>query len=487
MGVSINSLPGSSIPYDGTEVLPLVQSGATKKASLASLITYLSTASLYANTELNALSGNWQSSYTSLYSLSSNWQNSSNTVKGLSGRWSNAYNTVNTLSGEWDSVYNTVSSLSGSWNSTFNTLYNLSGTWNTLNTNYNAYSPAWESNYTNNKNLSSNWNSSYSTVGLLSSNWNSTYNTVNSLSSVHTTVNSLSNNWESNYTNNKNLSGNWNSVYNQVNSLSSNWSSVYSTGSSISSVYTTVNSLSDKWESAYSISSACQNALSTFATIEYTHSNFLPLTGGIITGNTEVKFGNLTVYGNISASGALTFTNTYVSSTSSLSVISNSPYPIPGLFVSQAGTGDIATFYDVSSDKEVFHIGGSVGYPGVGVNTSFPNKAFTVVGDISATGVITASGSDIDINVITDNTSRVFTNEDNNKVIHLDTTISSLCAIFPDTLRVGFNVAIMNIGLNNLVLSAAQLNSIGTSITTRFGGAFIYKDSTSLFAVGRLI
>ena len=45
----------------------------------------------------------------------------------------------------------------------------------------------------------------------------------------------------------------------------------------------------------------------------------------------------------------------------------------------------------------------------------------------------------------------------------------------------------MNVGTNNLVLSSAQLNSAGTIITTRYGGAFVYKDSGNLFAVGRLV
>ena len=112
------------------------------------------------------------------------------------------------------------------------------------------------------------------------------------------------------------------------------------------------------------------------------------MTGGTISGDTKIRFGDLTVFGNISATGSVNYSNTFVSTTSSLCAMANSPYPVPGLYVSQAGTGDIATFYDVSSDREVFHVGGSEGYPGVGVNTSFPNKDFTVVGDISATGII---------------------------------------------------------------------------------------------------
>ena len=265
-------------------------------------------------------------------------------------------------------------------------------------------------------------------------------------------------------------------IYNN-NFNSNNWNNTY----------TTVKANSGNWDTAYNIASIYQTASSTFATYTYTNNTFFPLSGGTILGDTKVKFGDLTVYGNISATGSINYSNTFISTTSSLCALANSTYPIPGLYVSQAGTGDIASFYDVSTNREVFHIGGSEGYPGVGVNTSYPNKALTVVGDISATGVITASGSNVNINVITVNNSRVFTDADNNKVVHLDTTTASLCAIFPSTLSSGFNVAIMNIGVNSLVLSGAQLNSAGTTIITKFGGAFVYKDSASLFAVGRLV
>jgi hypothetical protein len=45
----------------------------------------------------------------------------------------------------------------------------------------------------------------------------------------------------------------------------------------------------------------------------------------------------------------------------------------------------------------------------------------------------------------------------------------------------------MNVGTNNLVLSANQLNYAGTIITNSYGGAFVYKDSDNIFAVGRLV
>ena len=71
-------------------------------------------------------------------------------------------------------------------------------------------------------------------------------------------------------------------------------------------------------------------------------------------------------------------------------------------------------------------------------------------------------------------------------MFHLNTTTQSLCAIFPNALPNGFNVAVMNTGTNGLVLSASQLNSVGNVLSVQYGGAFVYKDNNQLFAVGRL-
>jgi hypothetical protein len=94
--------------------------------------------------------------------------------------------------------------------------------------------------------------------------------------------------------------------------------------------------------------------------------------------------------------------------------------------------------------------------------------------------------SNAQISVTDLNITTTFTDLDSNKIFHFDTTTQPLSAIFPDSLSNGFNVAVMNTGTNNLVLSASQLNSVGTTIGARYGGAFVYKDNSQLFAVGRL-
>jgi len=110
---------------------------------------------------------------------------------------------------------------------------------------------------------SSNWNSVYTNVSNTSGNWNSVYSDVVSTSS----------NWNSVYTDVVNTSANWNSVYTNVVNTSSEWDSVYTdvvnTSAEWDSVYTTVNTnSSDNWDNSKSN--------------EYTHTNFLPLSGGIL-------------------------------------------------------------------------------------------------------------------------------------------------------------------------------------------------------------
>jgi hypothetical protein len=131
------------------------------------------------------------------------------------------------------------------------------------------------------------------------------------------------------------------------------------------------------WDSVYSnVNSNSANIL-----------NYFPLSGGIITGNTRIN-SNLTVYGNISATGTSYFSNTIYSTTSALSVI-NIGNDGPALYIGNRGTGDIASFYDLDQNFEVFHIGGNNGsYPNVGVKTSTPNKDLTVNGELSASNTI---------------------------------------------------------------------------------------------------
>jgi hypothetical protein len=163
-------------------------------------------------------------------------------------------------------------------------------------------------------------------------------------------------------------SGNWNSTSTLVKDKSANWDSVYSTYNKNSSDYTKYN---------------------------YVNNSFLPLSGGIVTGITQFN-NNVTIWGVLSATGGTYFSNTIYSTTSAISVIHVGAGP--ALFVGSIGTGDIASFYDLDQNVEMLHIGGHDGdYPNVGIKTSYPNKDFTVNGEISASRIIWTPNGNSDL------------------------------------------------------------------------------------------
>ena len=101
--------------------------------------------------------------------------------------------------------------------------------------------------------------------------------------------------------------------------------------------------------------------------------------------------GNLIVDGSITATGSATFVNTVFTTTSSLSVKSYGTGP--ALVVNQEGDQAVAAFYDHESAIGLW-VDGDSARPGyVGIKTDKPNKALTVVGDISATGKVYANGT----------------------------------------------------------------------------------------------
>jgi hypothetical protein len=106
MGIKISSLPNNALPYTGSEKIPLVQSGETRGGSLSSFVNYLSGA-LLSDSELRALSGNWQNTYTTVTANSANWQNAYTNVLSSSARWNSTYTTVTANSANWNNTYTT--------------------------------------------------------------------------------------------------------------------------------------------------------------------------------------------------------------------------------------------------------------------------------------------------------------------------------------------------------------------------------------------
>ena len=248
--------------------------------------------------------------------------------------------------------------------SAFGTVFDLSGNSIQWNTAYSVTSSGIVSNLGDIPSLSGDWNSVFSSVESNSANWN--------------TISFL-----------QELSANDQSVYSNVNSNSANWSTAY----------TSLTSNSENWTTGYNFGTVYSKNSASYATIDFTEGNFLPLSGGIQTGFTAFLssiqiYGNVTINGNLSSSGSQTFANTVFSTTSALSVINTGVGP--ALYVQQAtGPYDIASFYD-SAGIEVVHIGSinPINNTGkVGINESFPNYELTVGGSISATGDFITNGS----------------------------------------------------------------------------------------------
>jgi len=121
-------------------------------------------------------------------------------------------------------------------------------------------------------------------------------------------------------------------------------------------------------------------------------------------------------------------------------------------------------------------------------NNYLPLSGGTITGQLKVNGVVTASGSNVNINVVNTSSNWIFSNADNNKAIHFNTNSSVLTASIPSGLQAGFNVALMNTGTNSVILSSqTTLFASGSSVASGFGGALIYTDSSNnVFAVGRL-
>jgi hypothetical protein len=106
----------------------------------------------------------------------------------------------------------------------------------------------------------------------------------------------------------------------------------------------------------------------------------------------------------------------------------------------------------------------------IGIGTITPNEKLTVVGNISASGTLSANSINSNAYVantgfvIADtSTSRIFTNTDNGKCITFSNT-SPITASLPAGLPIGFNVMLIQINTGQVYLSA------GTGVTINSDG-----------------
>ena len=228
------------------------------------------------DTALINLTGDWESTHSSVYANSGSWQSTNSSVYAISANWSSVYSNVNANSAVWNAPKSEVSGLTGNWESTYSTVQSNSAQWASNDTELVNLTGNWDSTYSAVQTNSAYWNEPKSDVRLLSSNWEDTYTFVNSNSSF----------WEDTYSTVLANSAYWNEPKSDVTALTSNWENTHTT------VFT--NSASN-WENS--------------SVISYVDATFLPLTGGIITGDLTVtniiSCGNgLVVDGSISATGS---------------------------------------------------------------------------------------------------------------------------------------------------------------------------------------
>lgn len=107
--------------------------------------------------------------------------------------------------------------------------------------------------------------------------------------------------------------------------------------------------------------------------------------------------GDTTISGNLSVLGDFTYIDTIVSITSALSVTNAGTGP--ALFVKQSGAQPIAHFIDSNGGDIVF---ADDGYVGIGTFT--PSEKLTVIGNISASGIVRSTN----IDTLTNNVSAMY-------------------------------------------------------------------------------
>jgi hypothetical protein len=110
----------------------------------------------------------------------------------------------------------------------------------------------------------------------------------------------------------------------------------------------------------------------------YVNNNFVPLSGGSITGNLSVQ-------------GNLTYIDTSVAVTSATYIDTNSSEA--ALRITQKGSGDVIRVEDSDNPDSTPFIVNSDGL--VGFGTALPNEKLTVVGNVSATGSYYGNGSNL--------------------------------------------------------------------------------------------
>ena len=254
---------------------------------------------------------------------------------------------------------------------------------------------------------------------------------------------SASGNWQDTFTNVQSNSANWDFGYDVATYVQAN-SADWEESADITAITTTVASNSGNWNIGYDVATTYQSVSGSFAT-----NTLLQSTSALLT--------------------PLTLTNTLTSQ-----LVLNTNFDLYKTNVAAA----TALFTPLTLTNTLT---GQINSSIIPTVTNYLSTNNVQISSLNITDSLSTS-----VQVTNFATSKTFLSSDTSRVFHFNTTTQSLCAIFPNALPNGFNVAVMNTGTNGLVLSASQLNSVGNVLSVQYGGAFVYKDNNQLFAVGRL-
>ena len=324
------------------ESLYLIKQDRTLKklnedTSIFSFISSNSSGWVYQGSDIHALTGYWDSAYTTVKNNSAlNWNYQGSDLKNLSAGWiggNYAYtNLVSNSAGYLSSVDLSFLSVSSNWDSTYTTVgSNSSTTWNYQGADIKNLSSGWVGGndaYTNLVSnsagylsavdlsflsVSGNWDSAYTTVGANSSTWNyqgtdlkvlssgwvggnDAYtnlvsNSAGYLSAVDLSFLSVSGNWDSTYTTvGSNSSTTWNYQGTDLKVLSSGWvggndaytNLVSNSASYLSSADLSFLSVSGNWNSVYTdVSNASGDWDSVYSTVKTNSASFLSTSSDI--------------------------------------------------------------------------------------------------------------------------------------------------------------------------------------------------------------
>ena len=148
-------------------------------------------------------------------------------VRALTSNWQNTYTNFSTQSGKNNAVYSSVNAKSANWDNTYTDFSGQSGRNAAVYSTVNSKSASWDTTYTSFNAQSGNNASVYSNVNSKSANWDNTYSGFSSQSAsnaaVYSSVNTKSASWDITYTGFSTQSANNTSVYSTVQTNSSTW------------------------------------------------------------------------------------------------------------------------------------------------------------------------------------------------------------------------------------------------------------------------